>query len=154
MVKNSSGAHKPGTSLRLPVPTLHSLGMVPSCPRSLPPKGGGPQNYANSPSSVGGSRARLEKDPSILSDPSRDKTSLPLQTSALDLWLQFARLKLSDTLPSHFQRNLKNDGQICKIKPFGSKYPFTLASKAVHASPRSDRIPKNTHLINVYIPLN
>lgn len=104
MVKNSSGALRVVTVLGPPVQTLHSLGMAPSCPHSLPQRGGSPQNYANSPISVGGSSVRLEKDPSILSDPSHDKIALPLQTSARDLWLQFARLKLSVALPSHFER--------------------------------------------------
>lgn len=63
---------------------------------------GGPQNYANFPISVGGSSVRLEKDLSILSDPSHDKIFLLLQTSAPDLWLQFAKLKLSDTHPPPF----------------------------------------------------
>lgn len=40
---------------------------------------------------------RLEKDFSILSDSSHDNIPLPLQTCALDLWLQRARLKLSDS---------------------------------------------------------
>lgn len=58
---------------------------------------------------------RLEIDLSILSDPSHDKIYLPLQTSALDLWLQFARPKLSDTLPPPFKKNIKNTSQIHKI---------------------------------------
>lgn len=83
---------------RLPGPAaLHSLGMAPSQPTFLTSEGRWPPNYANSPISVGGSSVRLEKDFSILSDSSHDKIPLPLQTCALDLGLQRARLKLSDS---------------------------------------------------------
>jgi hypothetical protein len=124
---------EPQSWLALAVPALHSLGMAPSQPTFLISKGGGPQTYANSPISVGGYSARLEKDHSILSDPSHDKIALPLQTSALDLWLQFTRLKLSDPLRPCFQKNLKNPGsQIHKTKYFGSKYPTYLHQILLH----------------------
>lgn len=59
---------------------------------------------------------RLEIDLSILSDPSHDKIYICLcKLSALDLWLQFARLKLSDTLPPPFKKNIKNTSQVHKF---------------------------------------
>lgn len=61
MVRNTSGT-KP--CLALPgaaVPALHSMGKALPSPRALPLRGGGPQNYANPPISVGGCSVRLEK---------------------------------------------------------------------------------------------
>lgn len=119
--KNSSGTHKaealPASQCQLSTAWEWHL---PS-PHSLPPRGGSPQNYANSPISVRGSSVKLEKELSILFDPSHDKISLPLQTSAPDLWLQFARLKLSYTHPLHRKKNPKTGEEIHKIKSLGSK---------------------------------
>lgn len=135
MVENSSGTHKAGAlpACRCQLSTAWEWHL--SSPHSLPPRGGSPQNYANSSISVGGSGVRLEKDLSILSDPSHDKISLPLQTSAPDLWLKCARSKLSDTHPPHWKKNPKNGDQIHKTKSLGSKCPSYLHRKLLTPYP-------------------
>lgn len=143
MVEHARGAHGAGAELAgLPSASPPQPGSstfpahVPHSEGKLPPE------LCKFPISVGGCSVRLEKELSILSDPSHDKIALLLQTSAPDWWLVYKTEAVRYT-PTPFQKESEESGRPHSYNQiFWLKMPLVFAQKLL--VPWNDRIEENS----------